>query len=183
MQGHSFHAVTRKRNRGGWRNPEQSVLTLLNTTRMASPIQLASGWRNSGSGRLRGAVGGRRGGENRGQEGGGVRGTHRSLLQTGGRKEPRFSSTHAFTFTGRSMVCREPHSCAESSALSKGRASARPPIGRLVNKHPEGQRAGQSPGLAAAPLGLWSGTPHAPPRARCRPAGPRATSRAPCPPA
>lgn len=37
-----------------------------------------------------------------------MRGTHRSLLQTGGRKEARFSSTQVFTLTGRSMVAREP---------------------------------------------------------------------------
>lgn len=35
-------------------------------------------------------------------------GTHRSLLQTGGRKEARFSSTQVFTLTGRAMAAREP---------------------------------------------------------------------------
>lgn len=39
-------------------------------------------------------------------------------MQTGGRKEPRFSSTHAFTLTGRSMVSQG-HTLV-SSALSKG---------------------------------------------------------------
>lgn len=80
---------------------------LVITTRTTSPFCKLLG---GGTRRLRGAVGGWQGGENRGQEGGGVRATHRSLLQTGGRKEPRFSSTHAFTLTGRSMVSREPHS-------------------------------------------------------------------------
>lgn len=60
-------------------------------------------------------------------------GTHRSLLQTGGRKEARFSSTQAFTLTGRSMATREPGSGAVSSAQLEGRGSAQPPIGSLVN--------------------------------------------------
>ena len=96
-----------------------------------------------------------------------MRGTHRSWLQTGGRKEARFSSTQAFTLTGLSMASQEPRSRAVSSAPSEGRASARPPIGRLVNQHPEGQRAGQppvtrcghSPTLVWSPLALRAAWP------------------------
>lgn len=56
---------------------------------------------------MRGADGGGKG-EGRGQEEGSVPGTHRSLLQTGGKKEARFSSTQVFTLTGRAMAAREP---------------------------------------------------------------------------
>lgn len=85
-------------------------------------------------------------------------GTHRSWLQTGGRKEARFSCTQAFTLTGLSMVPQEPRSRAVCSAPSEGRASARPPIGRLVNQHPEGQRAGQPPVTLCGPSRtlVWS---------------------------
>lgn len=38
-------------------------------------------------------------------------GTHRSLLQTGGRKESRFSSTQVLTLTGRFMATLGARSC------------------------------------------------------------------------
>lgn len=89
-------------------------------------------------------------------------------MQTGGRKEARFSSTQVRTRTGRSMP---PGSSAAPSGVlrpSEGRGSAQPPIGRLVNQHPVGQRAGQPPRHrvavvgtpAVAPVHLWSKSPH-----------------------
>lgn len=77
-------------------------------------------------------------------------GTHRSLLQTGGRNEARFSSTQFLTLTGLSMASGEP--CSRTGAVlgpSEWLGSAQSPIGRLVISI---QRAGQHRGrLATAP--------------------------------
>lgn len=107
------------------------------TVRMTVPFLQAS------EGEMRGADGG--GGEDRGQEHRGVPGTHRSLLQTGGRKEARFSSTQVFTLTRRSMAARGAALWSVCLGPSEGRGSAQPPMGRLINQHPGGQRAGQLP--------------------------------------
>lgn len=63
-------------------------------------------------------------GDDRGQEEGGAPGTHRSLLQTGGKNEARFSSTHLLTLTGRSMASQEP--CSERCPGAVGGARLRP---------------------------------------------------------
>ena len=77
-------------------------------------------WRADGGGK----------GEGRGQKDGSVPGTHRSLLQTGGRKEARFSSTQVFTLTGRAMAAREPS--LEPRAPRGYRRGSAPPSGPLA---------------------------------------------------
>lgn len=65
----------------------------------------------------------------------GVLGTHISLLQTGGWKEARFSSTHDLTLTRRSMAGRQESSAHNVSPanLSAGEVlSAEPPVGHLM---------------------------------------------------
>lgn len=116
-------------------------------------------------------------GEGRGQKDGSVPGTHRSLLQTGGRKEARFSSTQVFTLTGRAMAAREPN--LEPRAPRGCRRGSAPPSGPLAALFlgvpgVKGRDTLPPPRLATAqclgsgplvaPLGLWS-RPRAAPRA------------------
>lgn len=67
-------------------------------------------------------------GGGRGPGAAGEPGTHRSLLQTGGRKEARFSSTQVFTLTGRAMAAREPRPQRVPRRVSQGCAPPSRPL-------------------------------------------------------
>lgn len=111
-------------------------------------------------------------------------GTHRSLLQTGGRNEARFSSTQLFTRTGRSMVSRE--LCSERCPGAVGGAHLRPAAywpPRLISipgvkgRGNPGVGAGDPRGGHCQPLVRCPGTaPHSPlplqaPARPCRTSG------------
>lgn len=97
-----------------------------------------------------------------------MRGTHRSLLQTGGRKEARFSSTQVFTLTGRSMVAREP--ALEPDALAGVEGVRLRPAAHWPPSESATLGGGKGRGNAPRPPAA-SSRPLPPPATPCRPHG------------
>lgn len=81
-------------------------------------------------------------------------GTHRSLLQTGGRKASRFSSTQVLTLTGCCMAPRGAARPARAGAVGAEHGSAWQPIGRLGDQHP-GVHAPWTPRRRGRGLTWW----------------------------
>lgn len=157
--------VTRKRNRLKWWNRNSLSPSSPKNQEIEAALLQAFGSRNSEL-QGEGADGGGGGSKGRGRPWG-CR-THMSLLQTGGWKEPRFSSTQALTPTRRSMTV--PGASSQRCPPAVGGPLLRPVA--FLTRIPS-SRGGANPRDAA--VGAWGRQTLAPGGLWCEPAALRAT--------